>query len=86
MQSVVRALLVALVLSTSAWACPGCKLLPVDSAVTQETIQLQAKANDSFSLSVMFMLTVPMGLMVGMGFFVVKVCREVDAERGSGST
>jgi hypothetical protein len=77
--SFLRLCLMMLLLGVAAHACPGCKVLPAEGVVSHEAVQQQKRANEGFSWSVIFMLTVPMGLVASAGVFVVRTCREVDA-------
>ena len=69
----------AIAISQSVMACPGCKDpasvtgLPLSSA--QKSVEL---VNAGFSWSVIFLLGVPALLVGGIGAFIVKTCRRLD--------
>jgi hypothetical protein len=56
-------------------ACPACKL--IDKTAPKD---LQ-RAGEGFSLSVIFLLVVPMGLTTGLVAYIVKTIKQLDAEK-----
>ena len=69
----------AIAISQSVMACPGCKDPASVTGVTMDTAQKSvALVNAGFSWSVLFLLAVPALLIGGIGAFIVKTCRRLD--------
>jgi len=71
------ALIVTLLLNAPAWACAGCRVMTKDSEATT------VMAGVAFSWGVLAMLVFLFALCSGLGWFVMKTIRAVDAGHGS---
>ena len=71
------ALLAILLLNAPAWACAGCRVISKD--VEETTVM----AGFAFSWGVVAMLAFLFALCSGLGWFVMKTIRSVDARHGS---
>jgi hypothetical protein len=70
-------LLVTLLLNAPAWACAGCRVISEDAEAT--TIM----AGFAFSWGVVVMLIFLFALCSGLGWFVMKTIKVVDARHSS---
>ena len=70
-------LLVGLLLQAPAWACAGCRVLSKDAEATT------VMAGFAFSWGVVAMLAFLFALCSGLGWFVMKTIKSVDARHGS---
>ena len=70
-------LLVCLLLQAPVWACAGCRVLSEDAEATT------VMAGFAFSWGVVAMLAFLFVLCSGLGWFVMKTIRSVDARHGS---
>jgi hypothetical protein len=74
---VLAVLVATLLLTGSAWACAGCRVLSEDAAAAT------VMAGFAFSWGVVAMLVFLFALCSGLGWFVMKTIKAVDAGRGS---
>ena len=70
-------LLAGLLLQAPAWACAGCRVLSEDAEATT------VMAGFAFSWGVVAMLAFLFALCSGLGWFVMKTIKAVDARHGS---
>lgn len=70
-------LIVTLLLNAPAWACAGCRVMTKDSEATT------VMAGVAFSWGVLAMLVFLFALCSGLGWFVMKTIKTVDAGHGS---
>jgi hypothetical protein len=70
-------LLVGLLLQAPAWACAGCRVVSEDLEATT------VMAGFAFSWGVIAMLAFLFALCSGLGWFVMKTIKAVDARHGS---
>jgi hypothetical protein len=71
------ALLITLLLNAPAWACAGCRVVSEDLEATT------VMAGFAFSWGVLVMLAFLFALCSGLGWFVMKTIKAVDARHGS---
>ena len=71
------ALLATLLLNAPAWACAGCRVISEDAEATT------VMAGFAFSWGVIAMLVFLFALCSGLGWFVMKTIKAVDARHGS---
>lgn len=72
------AFLLALLLNAPAWACAGCRV------VSEDLEAATVMAGFAFSWGVVAMLAFLFALCSGLGWFVMKTIKAVDARHGSG--
>jgi hypothetical protein len=70
-------LFAGLLLQAPAWACAGCRVLSEDAEATT------VMAGFAFSWGVVAMLAFLFALCSGLGWFVMKTIKAVDARHGS---
>ncbi len=70
-------LLTTLVLNAPAWACAGCRVISEDAEATT------VMAGFAFSWGVVAMLAFLFALCSGLGWFVMKTIKAVDANHSS---
>ena len=70
-------LLATLLLNAPAWACAGCRVVSEDLEATT------VMAGFAFSWGVVAMLAFLFALCSGLGWFVMKTIKAVDARHGS---
>ena len=70
-------LFVTLLLNAPAWACAGCRVVSEDLEATT------VMAGFAFSWGVVAMLAFLFALCSGLGWFVMKTIKSVDARHGS---
>jgi hypothetical protein len=70
-------LLATFLLHAPAWACAGCRVISEDAEATT------VMAGFAFSWGVVAMLAFLFVLCSGLGWFVMKTIKAVDASRGS---
>jgi len=73
----IATLLVGLLFQAPAWACAGCRVLSEDAEATT------VMAGFAFSWGVVAMLAFLFALCSGLGWFVMKTIKAVDARHGS---
>jgi hypothetical protein len=71
------AILVTLLLNAPAWACAGCRVVSEDLEATT------VMAGFAFSWGVIALLAFLFALCSGLGWFVMKTIKAVDARHGS---
>ena len=71
------ATLAAFLLQAPAWACAGCRVVSEDAEVTT------VMAGFAFSWGFIAMLVFLFALCSGLGWFVMKTIKAVDARHGS---
>lgn len=71
------AFLTTLLLNVPAWACAGCRVISEDAEATT------VMAGFAFSWGVVAMLAFLFALCSGLGWFVMKTIKSVDARHGS---
>ena len=71
------AILATLLLNAPAWACAGCRVVSEDLEATT------VMAGFAFSWGVIAMLVFLFALCSGLGWFVMKTIKAVDARHGS---
>ena len=71
------ALFATFLLNAPAWACAGCRVISEDAEATT------VMAGFAFSWGVVAMLAFLFVLCSGLGWFVMKTIKAVDAGRGS---
>jgi hypothetical protein len=71
------AILATFLLHAPAWACAGCRVVSEDAEVTT------VMAGFAFSWGVIAMLAFLFALCSGLGWFVMKTIKAVDARHGS---
>ncbi len=70
-------LILTLLLNAPAWACAGCRVVSEDLEATT------VMAGFAFSWGVVAMLAFLFALCSGLGWFVMKTIKAVDARHGS---
>ena len=70
-------ILTTLLLNAPAWACAGCRVVSEDLEATT------VMAGFAFSWGVVAMLAFLFALCSGLGWFVMKTIKSVDARHGS---
>ena len=70
-------LLTTLLLNAPAWACAGCRVISENAEATT------VMAGFAFSWGVVAMLAFLFALCSGLGWFVMKTIKAVDARHGS---
>jgi hypothetical protein len=71
------ALMAGLLLQTPAWACAGCRVVSQDAEATT------VMAGFGFSWGVIFMLLFLFALCSGLGWFVARTIKMVDAGKSA---
>jgi Ni/Fe-hydrogenase subunit HybB-like protein len=74
---ILAAVLAILLLDAPAWACAGCRVISEDAEATT------VMAGFAFSWGVVAMLAFLFVLCSGLGWFVAKTIKAVDASHGS---
>ena len=74
---ILATLIVTLLLNPPAWACAGCRVVSEDLEATT------VMAGFAFSWGVVAMLAFLFALCSGLGWFVMKTIKAVDARHGS---
>jgi Ni/Fe-hydrogenase subunit HybB-like protein len=74
---ILAAVLAILLLDAPAWACAGCRVISEDAEATT------VMAGFAFSWGVVVMLAFLFVLCSGLGWFVAKTIKAVDARHGS---
>ena len=70
-------ILATFLLNAPAWACAGCRVISEDAEATT------VMAGFAFSWGVVAMLAFLFALCSGLGWFVMKTIKSVDARHGS---